>query len=449
MKTLRLLSCLIFAAAGMAAADQELAIAAGIHNDALAQAAINDLNGDILAIWTRFSEDFAMAAVLGRFAWRQQDGSYVLGDELQISPSGEFHAFPHVDFVPWDDSYAVVWQTFDPGSGLLNGGKIMGRKISAAGAPRGAARTIVRSKRANVQPTVIATTPWIGAPPPYDQDALTLLYTALPIQPGQSKLGVVAQPLRPNLKRQGRGTALGGIQLLGGSAPYTFDDLDVQPVVTDAVHFHPFLSVGMTTFDLQGGSDFASLLRLGRNAAGRLTVLDRTDFEAGSHGPDFADVTIADDPDQQDDFGASRSSAFVLGTFVPEFVDDHYSGDLDGYLLVGSLADVDGAYLPRNYDNDIPTMNADLPIRTRSANLADSPIGRLIYPERKRMVSRRIRRTAAGTLEIDAKRRKLFKLDQRTLLQSESLASDRHPARAVLWVEEAGASRQAIHLYIE
>jgi hypothetical protein len=53
---------------------------------------------------------------------------------------------------------------------------------------------------------------------------------------------------------------------------------------------------------------------------------------------------------------------FLRGTFEAEFLDEIYNGDLDGYFLIGSGNNVDGAYLPRNYDNDIPGQNADLPI---------------------------------------------------------------------------------------
>lgn len=65
-----------------------------------------------------------------------------------------------------------------------------------------------------------------------------------------------------------------------------------------------------------------------------------------------------------DSFGTTRSSMFVRGTFEPEFLDFVFAGDLDGYLLIGDAVSgsVDGAYLPRNYDNDIPGQNADLPL---------------------------------------------------------------------------------------
>jgi hypothetical protein len=59
-----------------------------------------------------------------------------------------------------------------------------------------------------------------------------------------------------------------------------------------------------------------------------------------------------------------RSSMFIVGTFIAEFQDNVFDGDLDGYLLIGDKAtgSIDGAYLPRNYDNDIPGQNADLPL---------------------------------------------------------------------------------------
>jgi len=64
-----------------------------------------------------------------------------------------------------------------------------------------------------------------------------------------------------------------------------------------------------------------------------------------------------------DGFGNTRMSMFVVGNFEAEFNDDINDGDLDGYLLIGSVANgsVDGAYLPRNYDNDLG--QPDLPLR--------------------------------------------------------------------------------------
>lgn len=77
-------------------------------------------------------------------------------------------------------------------------------------------------------------------------------------------------------------------------------------------------------------------------------------------------IPTPDDPNAGPEaFGSTRMSMYVRGTFDAEFLDDIYNGDLDGYLLVGSISSgsIDGAYLPRNYDNDIPGQNADLPLR--------------------------------------------------------------------------------------
>jgi hypothetical protein len=63
-----------------------------------------------------------------------------------------------------------------------------------------------------------------------------------------------------------------------------------------------------------------------------------------------------------EDFGTTRSNMFVRGTFEAIYSDDVFAGDLDGYLLIGKGGDIDGSYLPRNYDNDMPGQNADLPL---------------------------------------------------------------------------------------
>lgn len=74
-------------------------------------------------------------------------------------------------------------------------------------------------------------------------------------------------------------------------------------------------------------------------------------------------------------FGDTRTSMFVRGTFEAEFQDEQFNGDLDGYLLVGKAGDIDGSYLPRNYDNDIPNQaeDGDLPL-WRSAPPIDDVI---------------------------------------------------------------------------
>jgi hypothetical protein len=108
-------------------------------------------------------------------------------------------------------------------------------------------------------------------------------------------------------------------------------------------------------------------------------------------GVNNADVTVIPEPCNGADptaFGQTRMSMFIVGSFEAEFLDDVFNGDLDGYLLVGDYVtgSVDGAYLPRNYDNDIPGQNADLPIRrSKRANdvLQNVPIDSTrasIYP---------------------------------------------------------------------
>jgi hypothetical protein len=68
-------------------------------------------------------------------------------------------------------------------------------------------------------------------------------------------------------------------------------------------------------------------------------------------------------------FGDYRMSMFVNGTWPAKYLEELYLGDLDGYMLIGNGADINGSYLPRNYDNDIPDQNADLPLhRSKTSN---------------------------------------------------------------------------------
>lgn len=64
------------------------------------------------------------------------------------------------------------------------------------------------------------------------------------------------------------------------------------------------------------------------------------------------------------DLGTTRTSMFLRGTFETEYFEDVTLGDLDGYLLVGNRAtnSIDGAYLPRNFDNSKIYQNADMPL---------------------------------------------------------------------------------------
>jgi len=83
-------------------------------------------------------------------------------------------------------------------------------------------------------------------------------------------------------------------------------------------------------------------------------------------------IPAPDDPNAgPESFGSTRMSMYVRGTFDAQFSDDINNGDLDGYLLIGSISagSIDGAYLPRNYDN-ATGQNADLPLRRSKGAVA-------------------------------------------------------------------------------
>lgn len=64
-------------------------------------------------------------------------------------------------------------------------------------------------------------------------------------------------------------------------------------------------------------------------------------------------------------FREIRSQLVDPDAFSTEFETDLFNGDLDGYLLIGSVASggVDGAYLPRYANSDRAKDTPDLPVR--------------------------------------------------------------------------------------
>jgi hypothetical protein len=91
---------------------------------------------------------------------------------------------------------------------------------------------------------------------------------------------------------------------------------------------------------------------------------------------DFADTFAAPAGTSTEntlEFGVTRSSMFVVGNFVAAWSEQINSGDLDGYMLIGHGTDIDGSYLPRNYDNDVTNQDASLPIQ-RSKREAGSRV---------------------------------------------------------------------------
>lgn len=77
----------------------------------------------------------------------------------------------------------------------------------------------------------------------------------------------------------------------------------------------------------------------------------------------FVTPTLGADPSEQSPDN-SVEAGYLWGDTLSDLTTQFpESEDLDGYLLIGDDSDIDGSYLPRNYDNEIPNQNADLPIR--------------------------------------------------------------------------------------
>ena len=76
-----------------------------------------------------------------------------------------------------------------------------------------------------------------------------------------------------------------------------------------------------------------------------------------------ADVTVSLTNDSGDLAALDgKSVLFIQGTSEITFLNDLYTGDLDGYLMIGNGSSIVSSYLPRNFDNNIPGQSTDLPL---------------------------------------------------------------------------------------
>jgi hypothetical protein len=101
--------------------------------------------------------------------------------------------------------------------------------------------------------------------------------------------------------------------------------------------------------------------------------------ETGDPDPNPDDVLNGED-DPDDEFPrAPLDNANPFPTLRDD--PDIFDGDLDGYLLIGNVGDadaIDGAYLPRNYDNELPGFNFSDPSQPSGLPPGSFPGSRIV-----------------------------------------------------------------------
>ncbi len=412
--------------------------------------AVNDETGDILVVWQHTTASGTV--VRGRLYKAQPDGSHQARPHFVLSGDAAYAGNPHVVWAPWRGRYVVVWDTFDPTAGLVPT-SIEGVEVTAAGNPK-KQRSIatLKTARTNYYPR-------LGVDPV--QNKLLLSYTALPNQPGDNKTGIVFTFVNNKLKQRGKKLHAATAVFKAGSParqnPFRRSDLASVP---ENRRSQPWQGLGFAT---SGVIDFyeadGTLVNPVIAQRNQMTWLITDTNGLGNefqqftgHGGDAgAVIPIPEDP-ANDGFGHTRQSMFVRGNFEAEFLDDVFNGDLDGYLLVGSLAQgsVDGAYLPRNYDNDIPGQNADLPIRRdRTARLADADFAHLLVPKGKFILRQGIKWTGPNNARRVAfgKAKKLFNTNNKLVWLATASAPELG-AKAAAWAKSRGAATEVrLHIY--
>ncbi|MCG8375913.1 MAG: hypothetical protein MI702_05485 [Chlorobiales bacterium] len=357
-------------------------------NNTIPRIAVNFNTGDFIVVWTQLDQNFANPRIWVRLFKKKPNGKYSLKKPFMVSPDSGFHVNGFAAYVPWLDKFLVTWDTFNFTS--LSPSPILGRFVKTKGKPTGKVRTIISDGLPNSWNRVLAFQREVASPAAV-QNVLAMVYTAYPSSNDDSRSGLIYTRLTDKLKPTGKRKIVVPITLRT-AVPSGNDPLDNSEFgnIQNQAQSSDFLTNGTEVGILysENGDPFrAEFPALPvRNQYTWLLIDDPDTSVTGFFRDDSQEIRGIVPPGTRDmvntrknfeenEFGQTRMSMFVVGNFQAEFIDDIFDGDLDGYLLVGSRTSgsVDGAYLPRNYDNDIPGQNADLPIRRESPDTNTQP----------------------------------------------------------------------------
>ena len=420
-------------------------------------AAVNSTNGDILVIW-RLSAG-SSTSLRGRLYRRQPDGSHSPRPIFEVSGSATSNNSPDVHWVDWLSRYVVLWDTF--GGGALVPTTIEAAEITAAGrvAKR---RTIIGESKARTN-----LFPRLGVSP--ERQQLLLTYTALPNNPGDKKTGVVFTLLNDKLKARGKkfyqlpppvfpGRAAAGSH--SSKPEMDASNLGFVPIAPQNVKEPGFGFGGRLQtenfFDDDANPDTPPTgSPFTRKQFTWVYAEDGTRFKITrqDQGAEPGGVLVPAPTDPAAPaFGETRQSMFVTGNFDATFDADVYGGDLDGYLLIGSLGNdaVDGAYLPRNYHDNSPQYNQDLPLLRDRASRADFQFAHLVVLNGKFVQQQALVWTGpagARTLGVGKAIKKLF--NTKNKLAWMATASDPgQGVKVVVWTKTKGATASEVRVHI-
>lgn len=379
-------------------AEQDFFVSKGIEGrNTIPRLAVNSETGDIFVVWTNRVGSSKNVAIYGRLFLRQEDGSYKAKDPFMISKARGWNASGQVVYVPWKNLYFVFWDSFDFTQGLISA-DILGRRVKANGKTRGGVKTIISDGYANNWARAVVMRE-LRDGDFKDVKRIMLTWTGFPTSPGDTGGGLKLIRIKNNMKAKGKPVLLQ--QVLIEAAPsattppvYSLNDLNYEVFSTAIIGYWSFFAVayelnkplifGQAEAQYNGG--FQAWRVNGPKAS-------ESDYVQGEVNPDIGGEAIF-----YDKAGNRYTGGFgrILGNEATKRYqwalsgarfenDDSEIGDLDGYLLVGSGGNIDGAYLPRNYDSCVTNRLNDLPVfrsggPTGYAPL-EGPIGDWHFPD--------------------------------------------------------------------
>lgn len=439
---------------------KDLTVSKGVSGwNVIPRMAVNQDSGDILVTWTQQIVGTKNVRIWVRLLKRKDDGNYVLKPARMASASTGWNANSHVVYVPWKNRYVVFWDTFDFTQGLAKS-QIKARMVNTKGKPVKSVITVVDDNRANNWPRAVVLDGQTTLGPAKERKEVYLTWTAFPTSKGDKDAGLVSMRLSAGFKGTSDKEVIFPVKINAFASPpnFGFTDLDAGVYTTDIQPHRNWFTVAFekqtdgTRYDPNEMQPMAAYL-------GWVTPEDSGKSpEWFSMGQDTGGGTLIPNPTNGDDvigsFGNTRSSLFVRGSFDAEFQDDVFNGDLDGYLLIGNAASgsIDGAYLPRNYDNEMcTTRDADLPLMRNSpekgVNAAKTTIGYWVYSAGNNIKTQQMQFKKNGKIVVKkTSQNRVFHAGKLAWLTAEGIFDT--GAVAIAWQRNVSASSREIRMHL-
>jgi len=425
------------------------------------QIAVDTDTGNFIVVWWNQVGDSDVATVWVRIFIRKANGTYVWRKPERISAATGWNSFPHAVYVPWMKQYFIYWDQADFRAGLTTS-NILGRKLNRNARPVGGVRKIVKDVRANYFPRVVvtqkmhSTAEW--------RKTIVLAWTANPVNKGDKQSGLRYAFMKPSMLPRGASKLIEKVSIAGNATRnsdgnFEYDALNKQILITDSLGYWSWVAFAWDVFPRVTTASPADEWIISVRAQARPITITGSKAKNSSLGDDlffgagegYGGCTLTALPRDvggiATTYGDTRTNLFIRGDYVAGYRGEQLA-DLDGYLLIGRGGNIDGAYLPRNYDNDTASQDQDLPLwrNGRPDPASGQRFAQWLYSDGTFVWSQGIDLNANNITEVNTPKKRFKHNDTLAWLKAEGVAGT--STVAVSWVKFITDNNCQVRLHI-